>query len=116
MTDGKLYQTVRLSAGTYRFSAYCNGSYVEQPTMYPPYVLYVVAAQGISDGLPNTGDVESSPNVLDFVTVPFQVENNTVHTVNFEINESTDVSLGFVATLYDMHQVYFTKVELLQYK
>ena len=104
--NGKLHQTVKLEAGTYRFSA----------TVYSAQNLtqaYVVAAPG--NELPDTDDVEQT--ALGYAALPatkIAVDTNPVFSVDFTLSEETTVSLGFVATLPSgaNRQMFFREVKL----
>ena len=106
ITNGKLYQTVNLAAGKYRFDAYLFGN--TQTSGNPK--AYVVAALG--DDLPDTDDTEQM--ALGFVSVPgpLGAGANLQLSVEFFLSERSVVSLGFVATSGNRCQVYFRKVEL----
>ena len=104
--NGKLYQTVELEAGTYRFEAYLFQNN-QSPTK-----AYVVAALG--NDLPDTDDVEQT--ALAFTLVPHIVptNSNVKLSVDFVLSEKSDVSLGFVITCGQPTQVYFRRVELFR--
>ena len=106
ITNGKIYQTIELEAGSYRFDAYSNGSYGSG------HAVYVTAAAGT--GLPNTSDVET--NTLGFARVSAGIAAGTLVSCRFELTAKSYVSLGFVATMPNLTQVYFQKVELWQLK
>ena len=97
MTNGKLYQTVLLDAGTYELSAvlYFGGAAGTNQ-------MYLVAAAGVD--LPNVNFVS---NALGFAPI------TTPGTFSFEfsLTQRSVVSLGFVASLADA-EAYFTQVNL----
>jgi len=106
ITNGKLYQTVNLVAGKYRFNAYLFGN--TQVSGNPK--AYVVAALG--NDLPNTDDAEQMALGYVLVPGPLGAGQNMQLSVEFVLSESSAVSLGFVATSGNRCQVYFRKVEL----
>jgi len=101
IVNGKIYQTVELEAGTYRFNAYSLGCYSSG------FSVYVVAALG--NDLPDVADAE---NALGYAVVPSGIASGTILSFEFTLTEKSTVSLGFVGNLNDQQQVYFGKVEL----
>jgi len=104
--DGKLYQTIELSAGLYRFDAS-----VHQTSAVIGQV-YVVATLGAD--LP---DFENLDEALASALVPAGVASaapsKPTISVVFELSEKTDVSLGFLANNISGNQeILFSKVEL----
>ena len=106
MNNGKLYQTVELEAGGYRFD------------VVPLYLgiknnFYTAAALG--DDLPNTEEL--SNNSLNFTRFPEQNDyTNEKVSVTFTVTQKSFVSIGFVATLGDGEMAFFSKVELFKFK
>ena len=105
--NGKLYQTVELEAGTYRFDAYLFAN--TRPSGNPKS--YVVVALG--NDLPDTDDTPQM--ALGYVAVPpppVAADANLLLSVEFHLTEKTVVSLGFVATCGNETQLFYSKVEL----
>lgn len=103
VTNGKLYQTVELEAGTYRFD-------VEAIDFWgTPDECYIVAALG--NDLPDVGDAENQS--LDFIRV---FDGFTNYSITFELSEKSTVSIGFVANLGANQWMIFEKVELFMLK
>jgi len=112
ITNGKLYQTVRLEAGAYEFDVLVNET---SPQLQG--TVYAVAALG--EDLPNTNDVEQDAKTLDFASIPAGVPRDNVHTLTlgFVLSKESIVSLGFVATIlpsepFPLVQVHFREVIL----
>ena len=110
IVNGKLYQTVTLDAGKYRFSAYvfafwAVGSEISSTS-------YLLAASG-SD-LPDFTAVGSSLSHFEF---PFHSGDTPVnsspepYTIDFTVTESGTVSMGFVGNFANA-EIHFSKVEL----
>ena len=102
--NGKLYQTVELEAGSYRFIASINESTNTITSVYT-----VVA---LGNDLPDVADLEAQ--ALAIASVPAGIATGAVQilTLEFELSEKSFVSLGFVANLTADQQVHFRKVEL----
>ena len=112
--NGKLYQTVTLEAGMYRFSAYVFafwglGSEISSTS-------FLVAASG-SD-LP---DMTDTGNSLAYLELPFHCGDDggdyfpEPFTIEFSLATSGPVSLGFVGFFKDA-EIHFSKVELWSLK
>lgn len=105
--NGKLYQTVELEAGTYRFDAYLFGNTNAQGNPKA----YVVAALG--NDLPDLNDTEQSALAFTLVPPPpLPSGQNQQLFVEFVLTEKSTVSLGFVITCGATTQLFFRKVEL----
>ena len=126
-TNGKLFQTVELEAGAYVFNTYINETYDNWGDFY------IVAVSG--DDLPNTDDVKTDANVLAYYklildwtpegTYAIPINSNVKISIEFELSEKTEVSLGFAITFsghfdgitsggwYYNQRVFINKVELL---
>ena len=104
MTNGKLYQTVELETGTYRFDVDVNES------SNPVDKVYIVAALG--NDLTDVADTEAQ--ALAFASIPSGIATGAVQrfSLEFDLSEKSFVSLGFVANLSTLQQVHFRKVEL----
>lgn len=106
--DGKLFQTVELDAGTYRYDV------TVAETSNPMGPAYIAVALG--NELPNTEKVESE--ALAFVRPPTGIPRGSsqLYSLEFDLSEKCFVSLGFVVTFEPpagtIHQVHFRKVEL----
>ncbi len=103
--NGKLYQTVELEAGTYRFDAFVFS------TSNAVNKAYVVAALG--NNLP---DIDNVSQALASVLVPAGIAEGAASkptlSVEFTITEKTNVSLGFLANINSTQETVFRKVEL----
>lgn len=117
ITNGKMYQTIELEAGTYKFSVL-----VFHKTSLD---FYVVVSEG--DGLPDSGGTSNvvgdiADQSLGFVQIPFstQIVYNAVppaatapqtFEVGFTLNQKTTVSMGMVANVHNA-QIIISQVEL----
>ena len=105
ITNGKLYQTVELEAGTYRFDVYCGE--IDRDANSPVLDVYICAALG--NDLP---DVAERSKALDYASVP----DKGMFSINFNLSKRETVSLGFIANIVGSGQIYgfkgFDKVEL----
>jgi hypothetical protein len=92
VTDGKIYQTVTLPAGTYSFNAYFNPSLEGEVTrgFDPKAEYYLVVTK--EDTLPDIQDIKSGSMAYTFLTAP-------VTKTQFTLDKRTKITLGFVATL-----------------
>jgi len=105
--NGKLYQTVELEAGTYRFDAVLWSN----PNNVATNKIYVMASLGEGDNIPDTNDVESK--AMAFLEIPKGVTTRPTLSIEFGITEKSAVSLGFVGTCGPgTTQCYFSKVAL----
>jgi len=103
LDNGKVYQTIELEAGAYRFDA----------TIYETRQNnngYLVVALG--NDLPDTNDVPQ--NSLGYVRVPDGIAVGARPTISaeFTVSAKSTVSLGIVATFPSNAMMHFTKVEL----
>ena len=105
IVNGKLYQTVELEAGTYRFDAFIRS------TSNTVNKAYVVAAAG--NDLPDIDNVEDA---LAFVPTPAGIAATAASkptlSVEFTIAEKMAVSLGFLGNINSQQDVNYKKVEL----
>ena len=102
VTNAKLYQTVELEAGTYRYEVtgvLGNGD--------GSFKYYITAALG--DDLPDVDNVEQ--DALGFALLPENIDRGTPYSFEFVLSQKSTVSLGFAVT-YGAAQAYFSKVEL----
>jgi len=100
--NGKLYQTVELEAGTYRFDVWVYRSQLNQP-------VYLVVASG--DDLPDTNVVEQE--ALRYILLPnLAVSADVLYSMEFVLPEKQTVSLGFLANGVATTQVIFSRVAL----
>jgi hypothetical protein len=100
ITNGKLYQTVELEAGTYKLTFFIHACAYGKTA-------YVVANLG--NDLPDTGNVSSA---LAAVAIP-DVWSNSSTSAEFTLTQKSTVSLGLVASIPGGGEMYFSKVELL---
>lgn len=107
-SNGKLYQTIELDAGTYRFDAlvYAVSSSLNKS--------YVVAALG--EDLPDIDDVPAL--ALASAIVPSDIQegaaNKPTLSVEFTLTQRTKVSLGFVANIDHTQETIYRKVKLFE--
>ena len=99
--NGKLYQTIELEAGYYRFDAYFQ-EYQANPRAY------VVA--NIGNDLPDIDDVETTATAY----TPVTFTGETTFSIKFALTKKSTVSLGFVGSCNWGARVMFSKVELWQ--
>ena len=105
--NAKLFQSVELAAGNYRFEAmiYSNPSDVDICRAY------VVAASGYD--LPNMDNV--GQDAIEYNLIPVVAPySNVVCSIEFTLTEQSFVSLGFVANIAGNHQLMISKVSLWQ--
>ena len=106
ITNGKLYQTVELEAGVYKFDAalYTTSDGVSRA--------YVVAALG--NDLPDVDNV--AQETFSFMPVPAGIEasaaSKPVLSVEFTLSRKSFVSLGFVANIASNQEMLIRRVEL----
>ena len=105
--NGKLFQTIELKAGTYRFDALV---YAVSPTLNRSYV---VASLG--EYLP---DIEEITTALSWISVPSDIKeastNKPTLSVEFTLTEDAEVSLGFVANINHSQETIYKKVKLFE--
>ena len=89
ITNGKIYQTVSLLAGTYRFDANARSGIPTDNTKG----FYSIAA--IGNSIPNIGAPTIPANFLNRVAIT----GAGIKSLTFTLSAPTTVSLGFVATL-----------------
>jgi len=102
--NGKLYQTVELEAGVYRFVAGLMGAYSNQ------YRAYVVAALG--NGLPDEMNIQQALSYAALPSSDEAIQANPRISIEFDLTAKTVVSLGFLATLTNEDHIFIDKVEL----
>lgn len=115
VNNGKIYQTVTLPAGRYKFDYHMwhknNNS------------INVCLVVDVGDDLPDIGPWVANvnqylgdiPNALAYIEVPYDLNINqgnpaTVYELEFDLDEETTVSMGFVAN--SRNQMLFSKFEL----
>jgi hypothetical protein len=100
MTNGKMYQTVTLPAGTYRIDVQVVesgfASYLTSSNMY------LVAAQG--NTLPDflTPSIAPTPALASVGIqngVSYNATSGPVQSITFTLSQNTQVSIGFVTTM-----------------
>jgi len=99
ITNGKLYQSIELDAGTYSFDVVVNHNNAT--------TTYIVANLG--NDLPDIGNVAAQ--ALAFTHLPEISLVDTPFVTEFVLSEKSTVSLGFVTTIAT-GQAVITKVEL----
>lgn len=105
--NGKLFQTIELEAGTYRFDAlvYAVSSSLNRS--------YVVVALG--ENLPDINNISSA---LASTATPNDIKeadaNKPILTVEFILTEKSKVSLGFVANIGHAQETIYKKVKLFE--
>lgn len=105
--NGKLFQTIELEAGTYRFDAlvYAVSSNLNRS--------YIVVALG--EDLPDISNISSA---LASTAVPNNIKegdtNKPTLSVEFELTEKSKVSLGFVANIGHAQETIYKKVRLFE--
>ena len=100
--NGKLFQTVELPAGTYRYVVIGQIG-----TIGATNEGYIAAALGYD--LPNTADLPN--DALGFTALPSSITTGTSYSLEFVLSQQNTVSMGFVATMWQA-QAYFSKIEL----
>jgi len=98
--NGKLYQTVELEAGIYRFNVviFRSGNSIMPPEIY-------IAANSGND-LPDTNEIEQT--ALGFISVPNVTVNADIpYFLEFALSAKSDVSLGFVVTTQESGSTQF---------
>lgn len=107
--NGKLFQTIALEKGTYRFDAVVNN------TSTTLNRAYIVAALG--DDLPDIADISSA---LSTTAIPNDIKEGNMNkptlSVEFTLTEKSNVSLGFLANIGHAQEIVFRKVELYEQK
>jgi len=110
--DGKLYQTVELEAGIYRFDVEIAGSANGTDDCY------IVAALG--NNLPNTDALNQALAKVQITAnraVTWVIDNydsslSPIDTIEFELSGKSTVSVGFLVNMTGAKQIKFYKVEL----
>jgi hypothetical protein len=102
-TNGKIYQTILLGAGTYSFRARVEDI---SDGISKNYLVAVADYE-----LPDIGNVERE--ALSFLAIP-KAAKNTILETSFTLNFPTVVSLGYVANIDHAKQVMFNKFELVK--
>ena len=114
ITNGKIYQTVELEAGTYKFTARrftCTGVSGQSRTLNA----YVTVNKGNS-----LEDVENIEKALAFASCSDGIENvgtsvnKPTYNLEFVLSQKSEVSLGIVGSMSGTIQLYFDKFELFK--
>ncbi|MGV8092006.1 MAG: DUF4998 domain-containing protein [Mangrovibacterium sp.] len=106
ITNGKIYQTLQLAAGTYSFVVT-----VQYTTLIVNSLKqYIVANKGIV--LPDVGLVETE--ALSWTSIGTGLADGTVVTCNFTLDEPSVVSLGVVGSIAGQQELRFRKFELIK--
>ena len=98
VTNGKMWQTVELEAGRYKFYAYAGA--IHNYTTFGLVSTFIVAALG--DNLPDTENL--STEALEYANYPApesvsQWDYLAEGYIEFSLNEKTEVSLGWVTNI-----------------
>lgn len=104
IVDGKVYQTFTLPAGQYKYIA------TIQNIDYTLQSAYMVAAAG--NTVPNAAAYAAS---LGYKKLTDNSMNGTEQTIAFTLNQATQVSLGFIATMTSGNQGVRIKSVRLKY-
>jgi hypothetical protein len=105
-TDGKMYQTLFLEAGTYTFKATTGDVTLPSNEGY-----YAVVADY---SLPNVSQVASEALAYSQLIATPKPADNAVWSFNFTLGNKTLVSIGLVANINSANQIITKKVELLK--
>ncbi|MDR1666339.1 MAG: DUF5013 domain-containing protein [Bacteroidales bacterium] len=105
MANGKIYQTLSLPAGTYRFRVHIHWIAGTSGN-----IVYVVAAQGIT--LPDTETLTVDGNVLDYDSRGEWAMNTDVDCEFTLTDPVTTVSLGIVANIWPNSDVQISSFSL----
>jgi hypothetical protein len=101
ISDGKIYQTLTLPAGNYRFDVHMDS--------YSGTVnAYAAIATGFTDGLPDT---ENIAQAIASAAIPADLVNNAL-SVEFILTAQTAVSFGFVGDIGNNSEMNVKWVEL----
>jgi len=105
--NGKLYQTIELDPGYYRFDV----NYIEsQPGTKAD--VYIVA--NVGENLPDIDKVETDAAAFLSVKTPMDLNWDNMLSLKFIVYKKSAVSVGFVGSCYNNARVMFSKVELWQ--
>jgi len=106
--NGKLYQTIDLDAGNYRFDAYLMDTYDYDQSWSTDVVGFVYMVVNIGSDIP---DQENKDGALSYLLVPVKTDNISQLSLNFTLSEPSTVSIGFVGGSF-WSRVLFSRVEL----
>lgn len=109
LTNGKMYQTITLPAGTYQF-VWTVKEFGGNANTH----VYLTATMGTTP--PNTADVPTSSQTLGYTEVTAAQDYNATpvqKSFSFTLTEQTTVSLGIVATMAANSYVRFNSVALI---
>ena len=110
IVNGKMYQTVELDAGTYRFDVEIYGSAFGSDNCY------IVAALG---DMPDTEDllsqalnyIQITPGISPWNTM-YEPGDKPIDSIEFEISEKSTVSLGFLVNMSGSMEIKFGVIKL----
>ena len=105
VTNAKIFQTVELEEGVYRFAVFGYSDY--EPGATVNYRANIAAALG--DDLPDSDDI--GREALGYATI-LPPMRGVEYFFEFTLTEKSNVSLGFVITTTGNTEMYFGKVEL----
>ena len=103
--NGKLYQTIELEPGYYRFDV----NYIESQGESTAYVV-----ANVGEDLPDIDKVETDATAFLSIDTPMDINWDNMLSIKFTIYQKSAVSLGFVGSCYNNDRVMFAKVELWQ--
>lgn len=104
--NGKIYQTLKLNAGSYTFKVtalYTSGG-------WSPIKQYIAVNKGVA--LPNVDKVEAE--ALSWKIIGMGLGDGSVITCSFTLEEASVVSLGIVGTIGSAQELRFKKFELIK--
>ena len=105
VTNGKLYQTVKLETGTYRFDV--SVSFIESVTNLSNVYFYAV----LCNEIPDINNLASQ--ALKYKVIP----GVGTHDIEFTVPENQQaISMGFLYSFVSNGLVFVNKVELWQFK
>ncbi|WP_298649078.1 DUF4998 domain-containing protein [uncultured Proteiniphilum sp.] len=106
ITNGKIYQTLQLAAGTYSLVVTVQST----TALVNSLKQYIVANKGIV--LPDVDLVETV--ALSWTSIGAGLADGTVVTCNFTLDEPSVISLGIVGSIVGMQELRFRKFELIK--
>jgi len=106
--NGKLYQTIDLDAGDYRFDAYLMDTYDYDQSWSTDEVGFMYMVANIGSDIP---DQENKDSALSYFLVPVKTDDISQLSLNFTLSERSTVSIGFVGGSF-WSRVLFSRVEL----
>ena len=109
MTNGKLWQTINLPAGRYRFDVHFDGTASSESA-------YVVVNTGSGEAvIPNAADVPTS-NAKAYAQIINGTPAGAVLSTEFTLDAASAVTFGFVATLTGSQGIVLDRVQLWEWR